>query len=321
MALVIKENILLAPYTIYKIGGAARFFAEAKNREDLEEFLRFSVEKQMPFFIMGAGSNTLVADEGFDGMVIRMTGGDIKIEEERIIIDAGVMMARAAGEAARHGLAGFAWAIGVPGTIGGSVRGNAGCFGHEMRDAVESVEVIDTRKWDPDNSGSHFLILKNAECAFYYRDSLFKRHPERVIVSATLKLSKGDAAAIQQEMRVMSAERAAKQDIGTKSCGCIFKNPSWPDPPGEKENILTRFPELAPFAPRPEIPAAFLLDRAGLKGKRVGRIVISDKHANFFINEGGGAAEEVRSLVAAAKYAVREKYGIVLHEEIQYLGF
>jgi len=329
MAIEIKEHELLAPHTIYKIGGAARFFAEAKNRGELEEALRCAAEKRALFFIMGAGSNTLVSDQGFDGMVIRMIGGEIKIDGERMIVDAGVMMARAASEAARQGLAGFAWAIGVPGTMGGSVRGNAGCFGHEMRDVVESVQVLKitnyksqiTNKSEIQKSNFQITELNSGECEFGYRDSVFKRHPEWVILSATLKLDKGDPATIQQEIRAMSAERAAKQDIGAKSCGCIFKNPSWPDAPGEKANLLARFPELAPFAGRSEIPAAFLIDRAGLKGKRVGRIVVSDKHANFFINEGAGIAEEVQSLIAAAKNTVQEKYGITLHEEIHYLGF
>lgn len=314
MPVVIKENEPLSPHTIYKIGGSARFFTEVKNSVELEEAVRFSLEKDVPFFIMGAGSNTLVSDEGFAGMVIRMTGGEIEIDGERMIADAGVMMARAAAEAARAGLAGFAWAIGVPGTIGGSVRGNAGCFGHEMKDAVESVEVFDTKTAMADNRQS-------AICEFGYRDSLFKKHPEWIILSATLKLHKGETAAIQSEIRTISAERAAHQDIGAKSCGCIFKNPSWSSILGEKEKLLARAPELAAFAARPEIPAAFLIDRAGLKGTRVGKIVISGKHANFFINEGGGTAAEVRALIAAAQKAVQEKYGITLREEIQYLGF
>ncbi|MFY9462761.1 MAG: UDP-N-acetylmuramate dehydrogenase [Candidatus Sungiibacteriota bacterium] len=338
MMIEIKEHEPLAPHTIYKIGGTARFFASVKNRAELEEALKFATDHGAPFFIMGAGSNTLVSDKGFDGMVIRMAGGEIKIDGEpsnttlavaegdknevakvdilgeRMTADAGVMMARAAAEAARAGLAGFAWAIGVPGTIGGSVRGNAGCFGNEMKDVVESVDVFDAIK-------ATSYKIQATSCQFAYRDSIFKRHSEWVVVSATLKLGKGDSAIIQQEIRAMSMERAAKQDIGAKSCGCIFKNPAWLDVFEAKEKLLAQFPELAVFAERPEIPAAFLIDRAGLKGKRTGHIIISDKHANFFVNEGGGTAGEARSLIASAKSAVQEKYGIVLQEEIQYLGF
>lgn len=314
MSIVVKKNEPLAPSTIYKIGGPARFFVETHNASEIEEAVRYAAEKHTPFFIMGAGSNTLVSDRGFDGAVIHMTGGAVAIEGERMTVDAGVMMARAAAESARAGLAGFAWAIGVPGSIGGSVRGNSGCFGCEMKDVVESVMIYDSQK-------AARRELRMAECEFAYRDSLFKRHPGWIILAATFKLKQGDAAAIQEEIRRTSAERAMKQDIGAKSCGCIFKNPSWEHIRETKEALIARFPELERFADQDVIPAAFLIDRAGLKGKQMGRIMISRKHANFFINEGGGTADEVVMLISLVKDAVCRMYGIALQEEIQYLGF
>ena len=314
MVIIVKENELLAPHTIYKIGGSARFFTEVHNAGEFEEAVRLAAEKRMPFFIMGAGSNTLVSDKGFNGLVIHMMGGGIQVDGERMTIDAGVRIARAAAEAARAGLAGIAWAIGVPGSIGGSVRGNAGCFGHEMKDVIESAEIFDT-----DANVSRRLTA--GECAFGYRDSIFKKHPEWVVLTATFKLEPGDPAVIQGEIRRTSAERAAHQDIGAKSCGCIFKNASWKNIRQTKETMSMRFPELERFAGQEVIPAAFLIDRAGLKGKRMGRIVISQKHANFFINEGGGTADEVVMLISLVKDTVRRIYGVGLHEEIQYLGF
>lgn len=314
MALEIRENTPLAPYTIYKIGGAARFFADVRNADELGEAVRFAADKSAGFFIMGAGSNTLVADEGFEGMVIHMTGGTIRVDGARMIADAGVMMARASAESARAGLAGFAWAIGVPGTIGGSVRGNAGCFGHEMKDVVESVTIFDAAK-------ATSYQLPATSCEFGYRDSIFKRHPEWIVLAATLKLAHGDPALIQEKIKSISAERTARQDVGIKSCGCVFKNPSWSDMEESKDTLTARFPELAEFAARATVPASFLIDRAGLKGSRAGRIVISPKHANFFLNEGGGTAKDVLILVALVKDAVLQKYGITLHKEIQTLGF
>ena len=314
MAFEIKENIPLAPYTIYKIGGAARFFAEVKNADELEEAVRFAAEKSVPFFVMGAGSNILVADTGFQGMIIRMTDGTIRVEEEKMTVDAGVAMARAAAESARAGLAGFAWAVGVPGTIGGSVRGNAGCFGREMKDVVDSVMIFDTVK-------KATCRMSHVACRFAYRDSIFKRHPEWIVISATLALAPGNSILIQEEIRRTSSERAAKQDIGSKSCGCVFKNPSWNEVQMAKEALIVHFPELAEFARQDRIPAAFLIDRAGLKGMRAGYIVISQKHGNFFLNEGGGTAEDVVKLAAMAQDAVFKKYGIRLTEEIQRVGF
>lgn len=313
MAIEIKENVPLAPYTIYKIGGMARFFAEVRNGGELKNALEYAGAKGAPFFIMGAGSNVLVADTGYEGMVIRMTGGEVRVTGNRLIADAGVMMARAVGEAARAGLTGFEWGIGVPGTIGGSVRGNAGCFGGEMKDIVESVEVFDSLQ-------PATYTLQALQCVFGYRDSVFKKHPGWIVLSATLQIAAGDPAAIQERVRRITAERLEKQSIGTKSCGCIFKNVLWPDAAGDREALLARFPELAAFAGRPAIPASFLLDAAGMKGARAGGAVVSEKHANFFVNEGNAKARDVARLAAAAQDAVHKKYGLALHEEIQYVG-
>lgn len=316
MALPIKENIPLSSYTIYRIGGPAQFFVKVKNSEELEEALMFAAKKGLPFFILGAGSNVLASDKGFAGLVVKLENGNIKINEEKLVVDAGVMMAKAVLISAKAGLTGFEWGIGVPGTVGGSVRGNAGCFAGEMSQVLESVQVLDTR-----NLGKSDLQILNSECQFTYRDSIFKRHPEWVILSATLKLKKGDPAKVQNEVRRIVIERGQKQDIGTKTCGCIFKNIVWEKIGGSKEKMMERFPEFKKFQDSPNVPASFLLDKAGLRGKRIGRVYISPKHANFFVNEGGASADEVRQLTQLAKEEVKKKYGLGLEEEIVYLGF
>lgn len=314
MSISIKENILLAPYTMYKIGGPARFFVEVRNSKELKEALEFASEKGVEFFILGAGSNVLVSDQGFDGMVIRMNMREIHlVGSGKLEAGGGVSMAQAVLTSAKAGLTGFEWGIGVPGTIGGSVRGNAGCFGSEMKDVIESVQVFDAG-----NLGKSDFPILNSECQFAYRDSIFKKHPEWIILSATLKLKKGDTKEIQENIKRITEERTKKQDIGTKSCGCIFKNAVWANL--NKEILLQRFPELSQFKDRSNIPASFLIDQAGLKGKCIGKICISSRHANFFINEGGATAEEVISAIALAKDAVRNKYGILLEEEIQFVG-
>lgn len=314
MPMKIQENIPLAPYTIYKIGGPARFFAEVKNSEELSEALSFATGKGLPFFVLGAGSNVLVSDKGFDGLIIRMAGGEVKVDGQNLIADSGVMMAQAVLKSAQAGLTGFEWGIGIPGTIGGSVRGNAGCFGGEIKDIVESIEIFDSKK-------ATIYKLQATSCEFGYRDSIFKKHPEWIVLSATLKLKKGTPKVIQEEIKRITSERTEKQDIGTKSCGCIFKNVSWERKDIVKEKLLARFPELVQFKDRPNIPASFLIDAAGLKGRRVGQVFISSKHANYFVNDGGATAEGVLMLIAIAKDAVRRKYGISLEEEIQYVGF
>jgi UDP-N-acetylmuramate dehydrogenase len=256
----------------------------------------------------------LISDNGFDGLVIRMTGGEIQVEGERMVVDAGVMMARAVMESGKAALHGFEWGIGVPGTIGGSIRGNAGCFGGEMKDVVESVNVFDMQ-------AQAVRCFSRQDCGFGYRNSIFKTHPEWIVVSAVLCLQSGDHQMIQKEIGRIAQERITKQDIGTKSCGCIFKNISWPSDKSGAEKLRTQFPELTIFREYATIPSAFLIDRCGLKGRCEGSICISDKHANFFINGGGGKSEEVMALIAITKEEVKKKYGIDLEEEIHRIGF
>lgn len=310
----IQENISLAPFTMYKIGGAARFFVEAVLGDEIAEAIAFASAKKVPFVILGAGSNVLISEKGFDGLVIRVFGGRVMIDGNALIADGGVMMARAVMESANAELTGFEWGIGVPGTIGGSVRGNAGCFGGEMRDVVASVRVLD----------AHTLgeqTMTNAECAFGYRDSIFKRKPELIILSATLDLKKGDRNTIQTSIRAITLERVSKQDIGTKCCGCIFKNISWDRPGIDKEKLLREFPELFQFNNRPNIPAAYLLDASGLKGMCSAHACVSKRHANYFINNGGAASQEIKELIDRAREGVEKKFGIRIEEEIQYIGF
>lgn len=308
----IKENIRLAPYTMYKIGGPAKFFVEVQSSEELKSALLFSLEKNLPFFILGAGTNTLVSDQGFNGLVIKIKDGKIKIDGEIITIDAGVMMARAVLESAKAGLTGFEWGVGVPGSFGGSVRGNAGCFGGEIKDIVSEVEIFDTKN-------KKEFILKNTECEFKYRHSIFKERPEWVILCGTVSLQEDRIEKIQEKIKKITLERSSKQDIGTQSCGCIFKNISWMGL--DREKLSKKFPELEKFKDRENIPASFLIDRSGLKNTRVGKIIISPKHANFFVNEGGGTAQEVLELIKMTKKSVKKKFGLEIQEEIQYIGF
>lgn len=310
----IKENIPLAPYTIYNIGGPAQFFANVRSAREIEEGITFARDRHIPFFMLGAGSNVLVSDAGYRGLVLRGSGGEIRVDGQLLICDAGVMMARAVFESARAGLTGLEWGIGIPGTIGGSLRGNAGCFGGEIKDVVERVEVFDTHEHAT-------KFLRASQCNFSYRDSLFKKHPEWIILSASFRLARGDSALSHSAIKKISNERTEKQAIGAKSCGCIFKNVSWSRKDIDKKKLLTRFPELTQFRSVEHLPASFLIDSSGLKGRRVGGVHVSRRHANYFINDAGARGEHVLMLISLAKNIVRRKYGIQLEEEIQYVGF
>ena len=310
----IKENVSLSPHTVFKIGGPARFFAETKSGEELCEALAFAMAKGLPFFVAGAGSNILVSDKGFGGLYIKNSANRLEVNGEKIFCESGAMMPYLAAEASKNGLAGFEWGIGVPGTVGGSVRGNAGCFGSETKDVVQSVEAFDTKQ-------GRARTFSNEECQFGYRDSFFKHNPGLVVLSAALALKKGDEVAIRSRMRELAEQRSDTQDIGAKCAGCIFKNILWARRDIQKEELIKRFPVFKRFEKESGVSAGFLIDEAGLKGRRIGGVMISRMHANFFINEGVARAEDVVMLISTAKEYVHRKFGILLEEEIQYVGF
>ncbi len=314
MAFVIREHEPLAPHTVFKIGGPADVYVEAATTDELIRALQEAKSRDIPWCILGAGSNVLVSDAGYRGVVIHPTGGSIRFDGDGVTADAGVTMARVVAESLRHSLRGFEWAIGVPGTIGGSVRGNAGCFGSEMKDVVRAVHVYDADRgvrevWPADRA------------SFGYRESAFKHRPEIVVLSCELALVPGDRREGEGLVREYTAHRAKTQDIGSQSAGCIFKNIPWGRPDIVDASVRRRFPNPPPSGTVDGISAGFLVDQAGLKGYRIGGASISQRHGNFFLNSGGATAEDVRSLIRIAKDAVREKFGLTLEEEIQYVGF
>ncbi len=311
---LIRENVELKPFTYFKIGGPARYFAEVKNEKELEKAIRFAKAHGLPISCIGAASNILISDKGFPGLLVRLMLRAIGIDGTSVRVEAGVPNAVLVARLAQEGLSGFEWAIGIPGTVGGSVRGNAGCFGGEMKDVVDRVYFFNTETGE-------FTDEDNQFCKFGYRDSIFKHSPELVITRAEFTLQKGDPDSIQKRVRYYTRHRSDAQDIGSASAGCIFKNPSWPADDRLRARLLHFFPELADFSYQKVIPAAHLIDRLGLKGKKIGAVSVSKKHGNYLINEGGANAESVIMLIGLIKEYVHRKFGLQLEEEIQYVGF
>ncbi len=314
MAYLVKENEALAGHTVFRIGGPARFFVEVGNSEELASALKSATSLGVPWIIIAAGSNVLVSDQGYNGMAIHWLGGAVEIRGEEVVAEAPVPMARVVSESLKAGLRGFEWGIGIPGTIGGSVRGNAGCFGGEMKDVVESVKVFNTASGEVGTWPAPRL-------EFGYRHSIFKSRPELVVTAAVLKLKRGDPREGEALLKEYSLRRSKTQDIGSKCAGCIFKNVLWNQPGIDAEKLIKRFPELGQFKNSTAISAGFLIDRVGLKGKTVGGAKISDRHGNFFVNMGQATAKDVATLIGIAKECVGRRYGLTLEEEIQRLGF
>lgn len=311
--LPIQKDVSLAPRTVFRIGGSARFFIEAKTREDFLNSMLWARQYALPFFILGAGSNVLISEKGFHGLVVKPAFSKIDFLGNTMTAEAGAMMPKASLLAMKEGLSGFEWASGIPGTIGGSVRGNAGCFGSNTGDFLESVEAYD--------SISHSIKkFSNRDCRFSYRESMFKKRPELAILSATFSLQSSSPSDIQKRMVSYSAKRVETQAIGAKCAGCIFKNVPWDAMSFQKrQRILHGVPELYPFKNQEHIPTALLLDTLGLKGYSIGHAMISKKHANFFINKGGASSHEVSMLISHCKEFVHRKTGILLQEEIQFV--
>ncbi len=257
-----QQNVYLAPYTTFKIGGPVKYFVEVKDEQELIEAVDFARrQSDLPYFILGGGSNLLVSDQGFNGLVIKNRLCHFQILGRQIVAQSGALLADLVSASAEAGLTGLEWAVGIPGTIGGAVKVNASAFGKSVSELVEQVKESD-----------------------------------KIISLVKLGLKKGDCRKSREAIKDYLSQRSKTQPLRYPSAGCIFKNPP------------------ADYAGR-------LIEQAGLKGRRIGQVQVSQKHANFIINLGKGRASQVKELIDLIKQEVEKKSGAVLEEEIDYLGF
>ncbi len=322
----IKQNVLLSTLTTFKIGGVAKYLVEAKDEKDLGEAFEFAQKNSLRTIVLGGGSNILVSDSGFDGLVILMKGGQLEVDGETITVGAGVALAELVRFASDNNLVGMEWAVGIPGTVGGAIRGNAGAYGSDIGSAIDLVDLLIVDSLGDISTGNQNAKIKmqnegvktfeKNDCEFAYRTSVFKRNPNLVIISAKLKLQKGDGGEIKEKMNKIIQERTGKIVKGL-SAGSFFVNPVVTDEKLRREFALDTGSE-----PKGEtLPAGWLVESAGLRGKKVGGAMVSEQHGNFIINIGNATAEEVVMLASIIKQKVRIKYGIQLREEIVYIGF
>ena len=314
----LKTNVSLKNYTTFRIGGVAKYFFVAKTKKDLLRAILAIKKYNLPFFILGGGSNLLVSDKGFNGLVIKMQNTKYKIQDTEIMAEAGVSLGKLVSESLQIGAAGLEWAIGIPGTIGGAIRGNAGAFDESIADITKTVTVLEipNPKSQILNSKFKTKILKNKDCKFDYRGSIFKYNPNLIIISAVLELKKGNKKEIKEKMKKYLDYRKKNHPLSFPSAGSVFKNKKLKI---KNKKLLKEFPELKKFNQAELIPAGFLIEKCGLKGKRIGNVKISKKHTNFIVNLGQGQAEDVKKLISLAKQKVKNKFRLKLEEEIQYL--
>jgi len=305
-----KENEPLAKHVNMKIGGPARFFVEAKSNGDIGVAAFLANSEKIPFFILGGGSNTLVADEGYSGLVIKTANRNVRIEDDRVMAEAGAMSALVARKTANAGLRGFEWAVSLPGTIGGAVRGNAGCFGGEIVDTLESVKLL--RDLEIIDVPANELNLK-------YRSSILKEPGNHdIVLEATFKLTPGDRIEALALIDKNLDGRKKSQPLGSASAGCMFKNFEYKDDGEVGEMGKLGIPEE--MTKRHRIAAGWIIDKLGLKGTKVGDAMVSDQHGNFLMNTGHATAKDIKSLIDLVKNTVSDKFGVELEEEVQYLG-
>ncbi|MBI2641993.1 MAG: UDP-N-acetylmuramate dehydrogenase [Candidatus Wildermuthbacteria bacterium] len=303
----LQNNVLLAPKTTFKIGGRARYFVAAKTKEDVLSALLHAKKLNIPFFVLGLGSNLLVSDKGFKGLVLKMENRKLSIAKRTAYAEAGVPLPRLVRETTKRGLAGLEWAGGLPGTVGGAVRGNAGAFGGETKDNVVYVECIDEK--------GRIRKLSRKECQFSYRSSIFKKK-NWIVLGTAFSFKKGNAKELRSIAQNHIQYRKDRNPLEFPNAGSIFKNCDLKEVPKKLHDFVKPAVKIDPF---PVVPTAFLISSAGLKGLRVGKAEVSRKHPNFLINIGNAKAKDVKGLIAKVKHAIKKKFGIDLEEEVQYL--
>mgnify|MGYP001184954208 CR=1 FL=1 len=303
-----KKNVELSDYSTFKIGGKARYLVKVGSKKELEEIIGKALKEKMPFFVLGGGSNTLISDKGFDGLAIifKNEKPDILLKKEEIIeVESSALLSFLVNRL--DSFTGLEWAVGIPGTLGGAINGNAGAFGQSISDCVERVEVLDVSKGRPEKKE-----FEKKDCQFDYRSSVFKNNPQLIILSADLKLKKDDKQKIKERIKENKEKRRA-QPQGF-SLGSVFKNYY-----GELDKtIIKKYPQLKQFQDKNGfVSAGFLIEECGLKGMRIGDAEISPQHANFIINLGKAKSENVLKLISLIKKEVKKKFLIDLEEEIQ----
>ncbi len=287
--LEVKYNELMKNHTTTKVGGPCDCMVEPQSIDEIIEVLKYAKANNLCYYVIGNGSNLLVKDEGVNALIIKITSkfSDVVIDGEIIKAEAGCSVPKLSQIAKQNSLSGLEFACGIPGSIGGGIRMNAGAYGGEMVNVVEKVGYI--------NDKCELVEISNEECEFSYRHSMFVEHPEYVVVYAVYKLKKGNIEEISSIMDNNMNSRKEKQPLEYPNFGSVFKRP---------EGYFV----------------GKLVDDCGLKGYSIGGAQVSLKHSGFIINKGDATCKDVLDLIEYIKNVVNEKFGVMLQEEVVILG-
>ena len=305
--LSLQDHVPLSQFTRFGIGGPATVLVETTVAEAFASALNTVRLSALPHVVIGGGTNLVVSDAGFDGVVLRFRGASMEFSGHSLRAEAGAVLQDVVDAGVARGLKGMETMTGIPGYLGAAVYGNAGAYGHSIQERVERVHFTD---------GEAVRILTNRECEFEYRESVFKRHKNWVILSVELGFDRGDPAALKKTADEIRAIRDEKYPPSMKCAGSIFKNCFFAQLPS---SVQSQIP--AKLVRDGKVPSAWFLEQVGAKGLRHGDIQVAAYHANLIYNDGAGTADDLVAVIRQLKDAVHQRFGFHLEEEVQYVGF
>lgn len=303
----IRRGAPLSEYTRFGIGGPADLIVETSEEEAFAEALRWLRVNALPHVVIGSGTNLVVSDRGFQGVVLRFTAASIRQNGTAIDCDAGVELMDLVRFTIDRDLEGIQTLMGIPGSVGAAIYGNAGAYGHSISEVIREVRFFD---------GESIRSLDQAGCEFRYRESVFKREKGWMIFRSRMEFPLGDGPALRKTADDILSVRNEKFPSTMKCAGSIFKNLLLADLP---ESVASQVPDKV--VREGKIPAAWFLEQVGAKDSWEGRIHVAPYHANLIYNAGGATAEQLCRMIRRLKDAVFERFGILLEEEVQYVGF
>jgi UDP-N-acetylmuramate dehydrogenase len=305
--LSISEHALLSRYTRFGIGGPADAYVETPGEQSFMAALNIARSSGAEYAVIGGGTNLIVSDSGFPGIVLRFTSGGISSDGRLVRAEAGAELQALVDYTIDHGLQGIETMTGIPGSVGAAIYGNAGAYGHSINERVRQVRFFDA---------SSIRKFNNAECEFHYRESVFKRHKDWIVFSTELDLHPAPADELRKTAGGILKVRNEKYPPTMKCAGSIFKNLILAELP---EAVRRQVPERV--IREGKVPSAYFLEQVGAKGIENGGIRVADYHANLIYNAGQGTARELCEIIADLKSRVEQRFGLRLEEEVQYVGF
>lgn len=303
----VQRDAPLSKYTRFGLGGPADIYAETGDPERFIEALRIARASGLETLVIGGGTNLIVSDDGFRGVILKLSSERICADGTTVSVEGGARLQTLVDFAVDLGLKGLETMTGIPGSTGAAIYGNAGAYGHSIQERVGTVRFFD---------GSGVRVFDNAQCEFHYRESIFKKHKTWIVFSATLNMERGDAAMLRAEADRILAVRNQKYPPTMKCAGSIFKNFLLAELPARVASVVP-----ANIVIEGKAPCAWFLEQVGAKGMNRGDIHVATYHANLIYNGGCGTSKDLTAVITELKDRVERRWGIPLEEEVQYVGF